>query len=243
MSIGIIVVVSLLAAVLIVVAVARYRLRQMSRAVFGVDSFTQGLALQQQRLAVIPKSVSGMTKIYLPQVQRDFPEFNYQQTVRDTQQVLQKMLLALSTGEGLEELPSQLASQARQHLEDLRQQGRDETFQDVQVHQTEIARYRKHQGTCVITFQSAVGHLHWITQGDQLVSGSRDQPRQTKYELELCYVQDPEKAGDANAVGTTCPNCGAPVTQLGSHKCEYCGGVVEPVNIRCWQYQHFREVV
>ena len=68
MSIGIIVVVSLLAAVLIVVAVARYRLRQMSRAVFGVDSFTQGLALQQQRLAVTPKSVSGMTKIYLPQV-------------------------------------------------------------------------------------------------------------------------------------------------------------------------------
>ena len=245
MSVGLIVAGFLLVAAAVAGGVIRYRLRRLSRAVFGVDSFTQGLALQQQLLAVTPKSVSGMTKIYLPQIQRDFPEWNCQQAVRETEKVLQKMLLALSTGEedSLEDLPSQLSRQARQRLEDLRQQGRDETYQEVQVHQTAIARYRKGQGTCVITFQSAVGHLHWITQGEQLVCGSRDQPQQTKYELELCYVQDPEKAGDGNAVGTTCPNCGAPVTQLGSHKCEYCGGVVEPVNIRCWQYQHFREVV
>ena len=36
-----------------------------------------------------------------------------------------------------------------------------EHYEQIQIHQTEIANYEKKQGTCVITFQSAVGYLHY----------------------------------------------------------------------------------
>ena len=37
-----------------------------------------------------------------------------------------------------------------------------------------------------------------------------------------------DNAGIGSAVGTTCPNCGAPVRSLGAKKCEYCGPPAAP---------------
>lgn len=51
-----------------------------------------------------------------------------------------------------------------------------------------------------------------------------------------------DNAGIGSAVGTTCPNCGAPVKNLGAKKCEYCGSYIEPVNIKVWKLQNFHEV-
>ena len=39
-----------------------------------------------------------------------------------------------------------------------------------------------------------------------------------------------------------CPNCGAPVTDLGERVCPYCGGAVEPVNVRVWELHRIEEV-
>ena len=60
--------------------------------------------------------------------------------------------------------------------------------------------------------------------------------QQNRYNMELVYVQDMTKAGDyATAVVATCPNCGAPITRLGSKFCEYCGTGVTPIDIRVWK--------
>ena len=54
--------------------------------------------------------------------------------------------------------------------------------------------------------------------------------------MELVYIQDLSKVGDyATALGATCPNCGAPITRLGSKFCEYCGTGVIPIDIRVWK--------
>lgn len=52
-----------------------------------------------------------------------------------------------------------------------------------------------------------------------------------------------DNAGIGSAVGTTCPNCGAPVRSLGAKKCEYCGSYVEPVNIKYGSCRAFMKLI
>ena len=58
---------------------------------------------------------------------------------------------------------------------------------------------------------------------EQWFSGDENRLEQTKYNVEVMYIQDEKIAKIDNAVGTTCPHCGAPVTNLGAMYCEYCG--------------------
>ena len=53
-----------------------------------------GKVLEQQadRLEETPKSVSGMTKVFLPQIQRDFPEFNWEELRAEVEQSVKELL-------------------------------------------------------------------------------------------------------------------------------------------------------
>jgi endogenous inhibitor of DNA gyrase (YacG/DUF329 family) len=44
-----------------------------------------------------------------------------------------------------------------------------------------------------------------------------------------------------SAMGVNCPNCGAPVKNLGQKFCEYCGTGITEVNIRSWKFDSIRE--
>ena len=116
-----------------------------------------------------------------------------------------------------------------------------EHYEQIQIHQTEIANYEKKQGTCVITFQSAVGYLHYCEKAGKVLSGSKDLTEQTRYNVQLMYIQNEKLAGMDNAVGTTCPNCGAPITNLGAAYCEYCGSAVTLLNLKVWTLHSFDE--
>ena len=100
----------------------------------------------------------------------------------------------------------------------------------------------KKQGNDIITFQSAVEHLHYKKKDGTVVSGDENRLEQTKYNVEVMYIQDEKIAKIDNAVGTTCPHCGAPVTNLGAMYCEYCGLAITPINLKVWTLHRFYEV-
>lgn len=220
------------------------RLKRFSRHVFGTDSLAEGLKWQEEMLAETPKSISGMTRIYEPQILQDFPEFNWQEFRRKAEQLLLLAFEAISAGEAArirggfaafrQQVENQIAGNARAGIR--------EVYQQVQIHNTEITRYEKKAGTCVITLQSAVGHIHYKERQGRVIQGRRNLPVQTKYNIELMYVQDPARAGAGDAVGVNCPNCGAPVTKLGAKFCEYCGTEVIPVNVQVWSINGYYEV-
>lgn len=85
---------------------------------------------------------------------------------------------------------------------------------------------------CIIKLQSAVEYYYEDTGQSQ----PDNRKTQTRYDMELVYIQDLTKVKDlATAVGVTCPNCGAPITRLGSKFCEYCGTGITPVDVRVWK--------
>lgn len=198
---------------------------------------------QADILAETPKSVSGMTRILRPQIERDFPDFSLDQFINKAENFLAAALSAVSSGDagGLADVSEEALRQVENRIADNRKAGIRETYTQIKVHQTEVANYRKSSGSCVITFQSAVEHYHYREKDGRLVSGDRERKEQTKYNTELVYIQDEQLAG-GSAVGTVCTNCGAPVSQLGNLRCEYCGLVVTPVNLKVWKLHSYYEV-
>ena len=220
------------------------KLRSASQQLFGTSDFIEGLNRNADILAETPKSVSSMTRLMEPQIMRDFPEFSWEEFKHKSENMLTSAFLAISANDPdrLVDASEDIKKQVTNTIEENRLNGIGETYSQIQIHQTEIANYTKQNGKCVITIQSAVGYLHYKMQDGKVIAGDEKRKTQTKYNIELVYIQDADVAKIDNAVGTTCPQCGAPIKVLGAKFCEYCGAGVTPLNIRVWSLHKFYEV-
>ena len=73
------------------------KVEDVSQALFGTDSLVEGWNKQADELAATPKSVSGMTRIFEPQIQRDFPDFNLVQFKNKAENMLVSALQAIDS--------------------------------------------------------------------------------------------------------------------------------------------------
>lgn len=222
----------------------KHKVERFSMEAFGTRDLVQGLSAQADELATTPKSVSGMTRLMEPQIQHDFPEFNWLQFKNKAENMLVSAFAAIEeknpalVKDASEEVKKQIENQIRAN----ESEGIREIYDRVHVHQTEIANYTKSQGTCVIKLQSALEYVHYKEKDGNLIEGNKERLQQTKYNTELLYIQDETLAKIDNAVGTTCPHCGAPITNLGAKYCEYCGQGVVELNLKVWSLHKFYEV-
>ena len=194
-----------------------------------------------------PKSVAGMTSLYLPKIKKDFPEFQYDEMKVRAENALTSYLLAISSmnpsflKEGGQELRDHLSMK----LAMLREEEVRETYRDIKIHRTELANYRKRNGRCIVTFQSSLQSFYTKTdRSGKLLAGNAQLYTQTKYNVDVIYIQDRElveKETDLS-LGLNCPNCGAPISTLGSKVCEYCGTPIVELNIYAWTFSNIEEV-
>lgn len=246
-----VVVLLLILLLIIVVWIVVYRIkgkiRSFCRLAWGTDNLSQGVEKMRLDYAATPKSVSAMTGLYLPKIAADFPEFQYDEMKKRAENVLRYYLMAVEQGraEILQDANRQLKDKLRAVIDMQEASGRQEHFQSVKIHRTEIASYQKRQGRCLITFQSAVQYVHGITEPDGGGSVTMDKlPTQTKYDIDLVYIQDESIVKDERdyGLGLNCPNCGAPIPSLGAKVCEYCGTPVIELNLYVWTFGDVREV-
>jgi len=219
------------------------RLRRFARANFGTDTILEGVQRERERLAETPKSISAMTGVYLPQIEQDFPEFSLDDLKCRSENLLRASLEAVERQNAglLADASPDLKEQIRLWIEDDRAQGVREQFHNVLVHRTEITRYQKLQGYCRLVLQSAVEFRYAkVREGEQ----PKPERIQTRYDQEWLYVQDAELLPEGTLhVAVNCPNCGAPVRNLGAKHCEYCGTAVVPVNIHAWALKRIQKNV
>lgn len=249
--IGIIVVLVLTLAVMggIAYGVVRVKkaVRNFSRGAFGTDSLKEGFAKVEEEYSSTPKSVSAMTNLCLPKIKREFPEFQYDEMKVRAENVLTSYLMAVSAGSVslLKEGSRELKDKLEMHITMLKGRGEKETFENIKLHRTEIADYKKRNGRCIIVFQISLQYKHVIRkEGGDIISGSPDVLTQARYNVELVYIQDRELVEDERdlSLGVNCPNCGAPVSGLGSKICEYCGTPIVELNIYAWTFHNVSSV-
>lgn len=249
-QVGIIIILVLILGVFGAAFYAGYRIkkgiRSFARQAFGTNSLKEGLDKVEQEYASTPKSVSAMTSLHLPKIKKDFPEFQYDEMKVRAQNVLTSYLLAVTEKNPgrLTEGSRELKDKLEMHISQRKNREEKERYDDIRIHRTEIADYRKQNGRCIITFQSSLQYKYSLTGPDgKLLQGDSGVLKQTRYNMDVVYIQDRNLVKDERdwSLGINCPNCGAPVSGLGSKVCEYCGTPVKEINIYAWTFHDVRE--
>lgn len=243
LQIGTIIILVLILVIFGCIAYAVYRIknavRSFSRAAFGTDSLKEGFEQVEEEYSSTPKSVSAMTSLYLPNIKREFPEFQYDEMKVRAENVLTSYLMSITAGDAsrLTEGSRELKDQLEMYITQLKSQGEKERFESIKLHRTEISNYQKRNGRCTITFQSSLQYRYsrWGEHGQ--VKEDRGM-MQDRFNVEVVYIQDRSLVEDERdlSLGINCPNCGAPVSGLGSKVCEYCGTPVVELNIYAWTF-------
>lgn len=226
----------------------RQQAREFSNELFGTSDIRQAAKEMQVEYASTPKSVSAMTSLLLPKISEDFPDFNYNEMKVRATNVLTSYLAGVSAGSAgmLNDGSTELKQKLTDYIGSFTEKNLREHFDSVHIHRTEISQYRKSEGRCIVTFQSSLECFHYITDlGDNSVTdGSREYKYQTRYNVDLVYIQDRNKVENEldHALGINCPNCGAPLKSLGAKVCEYCGTPIIAVNLYAWTFNNVEEV-
>lgn len=227
----------------------RNKVRETTRTLFGTSDITQAAKQMKQEYSTTPKSVSAMTSLLLPKIVSDFPDFQYNEMKDRTENVLTSYLRAVDgrSPSLLQDGNTELKNQLENQIQMLSARNAQEHFDQIRIHRTEISQYRKSEGRCIITFQSALECYHYttdLTNPSAVLEGSKDYKYQTKYNIDLIYIQDRNLVENEldHALGINCPNCGAPLSSLGAKKCDYCGTPVIEINIHAWSFSNIDEV-
>lgn len=113
--------------------------------VFGKGGLIEEYKRQEQMLEETPKSVASMTRIFAPQISRDFPGINLEQFEARAQQQLVAALQAISAGDmgSIARASDELKEQVSRQIEGNRAAGVREMYEQIRIHQTEISNYQK----------------------------------------------------------------------------------------------------
>ena len=199
----------------------------------------------ESEIATTPNSVSGMTSLCIPRITKDFPEFNWYEFKQKAENMLLSAFNAIEEEDAslIMNASNDLRSQIALIIDANQDAGVREIFREPKIHQTEIKDYRKQGGNCIIVLQSAVGFYHYkVDRSGSIVAGTNTVTTQKRYDTELVYVQDVDLVEDGQkALGATCPQCGAPIKDLGSKVCRYCGCGLTEINIKVWSINKFTE--
>lgn len=225
----------------------RRKVRNASLMLFGTSDITKAATQMKQEYSTTPKSVSAMTSLLLPKISSDFPDFEYNEMKNRSQNVLTSYLRAISEQNvsTMQDGNTELKQQLENHIEMLRAKGLHEHFESIHIHRTELNRYQKTAGRCIITFQTSLECYHYVTdENHAVIQGDKQYKYQTKYNVDLIYIQDRDKIENEldHSLGLNCPNCGAPISVLGSKFCEYCGTAIIELNIHAWSFSHVEEI-
>ncbi|MEE1318808.1 MAG: zinc ribbon domain-containing protein [Ruminococcus sp.] len=235
------------AVIAIFIAVFRIvkKIRRVSRSLFGTDSIIEGISKQKTQMSETPRSLHAMTSVYLPLINKDFPSFDYELYKNKAKSLLRSYFTAIETKKSTalaEECSQALKNNVQGIIEDLNSRNVKQFFNESVIHDVQISRYIKTGSTVTILFVLSVGQYAYIEdENGKVVFGDKNLKNQTVYEVSLVYVQDIDKVGADSGLGINCPNCGAPIKNLGMKFCEYCGTGVVEVNERAWKFNSVNE--
>ncbi len=207
----------------------------------GAEMKSGQLRIQRE----MPKSLSGLDRFYLPQIEKAFGDLNIEEFRKHAEVLLLTMLESLEHRDiGLlyDAGPSYKA-QLEQVIEDMKSSGQSITVDDAKIHKTVISNFKNTASAAEITFQSGLeARLLHLDKDGQILQGSRDELSQLRYEQTLIYVIDPELYQETTktVLAANCPNCGAPADPLAG-SCAYCGSFTNVIPLRLWVFSGFKQ--
>lgn len=207
------------------------------------DTFKNAKEIIKEDYASI-KSVSGMTSLLLPVIQKDFPDLNENLLYAKVEDDIRNILNSLENRDfSLIKNNSNLAlvkEKLEEEINDRKNQNLEECYDNIEFNAHGIKSYQKLNGKATIEISSSVGYM--FSSNDKKKEQYTDIKKQTRFTTKYVYVYDESKLDAAQTmIFMHCPNCGAILkTVNGNVTCEYCGTYVEPVNLKEWRIVSFK---
>ena len=190
------------------------------------------------------KSISGMTSLMLPSIQRDFPDMNENLLYAKVEDDLRNILNSLENRNlNLVKNNPNLAlirGKLEEEIENRKNQNIEEHFDNIEFNRHGIKGYQKAEGKATIEVSSSVGYM--FSSNDPKKEQYSDLKKQTRFTTKYVYVYDESKLKDSqNMIFMHCPNCGAILkTVNGNVTCEFCGTHVDEVNLKEWRIVSYK---
>ncbi len=191
------------------------------------------------------KYVGGMTKIIEPNILRDFSDFNKELLYSKVEQNLVKIFNCIEE-KSIKNIQNDndliyIIPALKEKIVDMKGNNINIRYDNVEFHAHAIKSYLKTEGKATIVISSTLGYYY----SDDSSSNNekfKSLKRQTRYTTEFVYVYDETKfKPNENVFSISCPNCGAPLTNLGAENCSYCGIHIEHINLKSWYMISYNE--
>ncbi len=193
------------------------------------------------------KQVSGMTKVLLPEIQRDFKDFDEKEIYVLVEKSLRAIFNAIEN-EDMSYLKSDdfniIREKVQNQINDLQSNNISYRYDDVVFHKHAIKSYRCQKDVATIEISSSLEYYYSKRKDNKELSHDEIK-KQTRYTTTLVYIIDNTKTGfDINVLGLHCPNCGSPITSLKQSKCSYCNSAINiqiASLLKCWKIINYKE--
>lgn len=214
----------------------KQKLKEFSASVFGTSNIMEGIRNQKIALSNEPRSVFGMEKLILPNIAKDFPNLNINEMKK---MVEDSILMCLQSIEKKQILKTDYVSESiinwiQSRIDDLKA---DESinYDQIKFHRTVLSQYVNKNGVYSLMFQTSVEYLY-------RKNNNNYEKIQNRFKTEFIYIFDDTKISKyQSGIALNCPNCGAPIKDLGVKTCTYCGtGVIDLVK-KTWILNSIQE--
>lgn len=194
-----------------------------------------------------PKQVSGMTNLLLPQIMKDFKDFNINEIYLLTEKCIRTILNSIENKDIsiLEDHDFNLINKKlKLQLEDLINSDIIYRYDDIVFHKHALKSYYKKDGVATIELTSSLEY-YFRKEKDGKSMTKKTGKIQTRYITKFVYITDSDAyENDINVYGLNCPNCGAVISSLDMKRCKYCktGLNIQVVDLlKCWKLIDFKE--
>lgn len=199
------------------------KVKNYSQSIFGTSSLNEIMRRAQLDEETTPKSVAGMEKLVLPTLIDDFPNLDINEMKKMAENSIIQVLRSIEKHQNLElkKTSEKVNNWLESKIDDVRNDS--VSYDSLKIHRTVLNSYRKSQGICRVEFQTSLEYYY-------RKNSESSKRKQDRYRTEYIYIVDDEQASNNQSIALNCPNCGAPIKNLGQKHCNYCGtGVIDLV--------------
>ena len=188
-----------------------------------------------------PKQISGATSLMKPKIAIDFPTFSESELFNMTETSLRIVFNSLEEKELKGDLLL-LNDKLKEIIDDYKTNKINVRYDDVHFHKFSIKNYSKKDGVATINIATSVEYYYSKERNNKIIEKYDNYKKQTSYSVDFIYIYDTSKVKDyTKVIGITCPNCGAPVMDLGDKICRYCHSGLEDLNLKNWFISSYKE--
>jgi endogenous inhibitor of DNA gyrase (YacG/DUF329 family) len=207
-----------------------------------------GLSLDQEYFSTI-KSITGMTDIYKPMIEKDFDDFHVSELFSLNNKNLTSIFNALEskdisniTDDSSFDL---IRGNIYQEIQDMISTDTNVSYDDIKINRNTIKSYSNKNGSATIEVNTSLSY--YFKTNKKGVKNFENIRKETRYTTKYILVYDAKKF-NSNSVtyAVNCKNCGAPVPTKGDTTCRFCGSHVEGVdfntiNLKGWKLISYKE--